>query len=51
MTTTRQPTDATLRNVRAAKTRFYGQTFCCGCNRHLPVAEFVWTADGQSVGS
>jgi hypothetical protein len=30
---------------------FYGATFCCGCNRHLPVAEFVWTADGQQVGS
>lgn len=30
---------------------FYGATFCCGCNRHLPVAEFVWTADGQRVGS
>jgi hypothetical protein len=30
---------------------FYGATFCCKCNRHLPVAEFVWTADGQVVGS
>lgn len=30
---------------------FYGATFCVGCNRHLPVAEFVWTADGQQVGS
>jgi hypothetical protein len=30
---------------------FYGATFCCGCNRHLPVSEFVWTADGQQVGS
>src|SRR4051812_40021076 len=30
---------------------FYGATFCCGCNRHLPVSEFVWTADGQEVGS
>jgi hypothetical protein len=30
---------------------FYGATFCCGCNRHLPVAEFIWTADGQVVGS
>lgn len=30
---------------------FYGATFCCTCNRHLPVSEFVWTADGQQVGS
>lgn len=30
---------------------FYGATFCCNCNRHLPVSEFVWTADGQQVGS
>lgn len=30
---------------------FYGATFCCRCNAHHPVAEFVWTADGQQVGS
>jgi hypothetical protein len=30
---------------------FYGATFCCACNAHYPVAEFVWTADGQVVGS
>jgi hypothetical protein len=30
---------------------FYSATFCCQCNRHLPVGEFVWTADGQVVGS
>jgi hypothetical protein len=30
---------------------FYGATFCCTCNRHLPVSEFVWSADGQQVGS
>ena len=30
---------------------FYGATFCVHCNRHLPVAEFVWTADGAQVGS
>lgn len=30
---------------------FYGATFCVTCNRHLPVAEFVWTADGAQVGS
>ncbi len=30
---------------------FYGATFCVTCNKHLPVAEFVWTADGMQVGS
>lgn len=30
---------------------FYGATFCVNCNRHLPVSEFVWTADGERVGS
>lgn len=30
---------------------FYGATYCCGCMRHLPVKEFVWTADGEPVGS
>lgn len=30
---------------------FYGATFCCTCNAHYPVAEFVWTADGAVVGS
>jgi hypothetical protein len=30
---------------------FYSHTFCVTCDRHLPVAEFIWTADGQRVGS
>jgi hypothetical protein len=30
---------------------FYGATFCVGCNRHLPVNEFVWSRDGERVGS
>jgi hypothetical protein len=40
-----------LSETYARDPKFYGATFCCGCNRHLPVAEFVWTADGQEVGS
>jgi len=31
--------------------KFYGATFCTGCNRHLPVDEFKWDEDGQTVGS
>jgi hypothetical protein len=30
---------------------FYSHTFCARCNRHFPVEEFVWDADGQQVGS
>jgi len=30
--------------------KFYGATYCCGCNKHLPVEEFKWS-DGQVVGS
>lgn len=40
-----------LSETYARDPKFYGATFCCNCNRHLPVAEFVWTADRQQVGS
>ena len=40
-----------LSETYARDPSFYGATFCCSCNRHLPVAEFVWTADGAQVGS
>jgi hypothetical protein len=30
---------------------FYGATYCCTCQRHLPVSEFVWDGDGTRVGS
>lgn len=40
-----------LSETYARDPKFYGATFCVTCNRHLPVAEFVWTADGQMVGS
>lgn len=40
-----------LSETYARDPAFYGATFCCRCNRHLPVAEFVWTSDGQQVGS
>lgn len=35
----------------ARKPDFYGATYCCGCRKHLPVGEFIWTADGKTVGS
>jgi hypothetical protein len=40
-----------LSETYARDPKFYGSTFCVNCNRHLPVAEFIWTADGQQVGS
>jgi hypothetical protein len=40
-----------LSETYARDPNFYSHTFCVRCNRHLPVAEFVWTADGQAVGS
>jgi hypothetical protein len=40
-----------LSETYARDPKFYGATFCCDCNKHLPVAEFVWTADGQTVGA
>jgi hypothetical protein len=40
-----------LSETYARDPSFYGATFCVHCNRHLPVAEFVWTADGAQVGS
>ena len=35
----------------ARNPKFYGATFCCGCNTHLPVGEFNWAEDGEVVGS
>ena len=40
-----------LSETYARDPKFYGATFCVACNRHLPVAEFVWTLDGEQVGS
>lgn len=40
-----------LSETYARDPKFYGATFCMRCDRHLPVAEFTWTADGQVVGS
>jgi hypothetical protein len=35
----------------ARNPKFYGSTFCCGCNTHLPVAEFEWDGTNEKVGS
>ena len=35
----------------ARKPGFYGATYCCLCQLHLPVREFVWVDDGSKVGA
>lgn len=40
-----------LSETYACDPYFYGATYCVTCAKHLPVAEFIWTADGQRVGS
>jgi hypothetical protein len=40
-----------LSETYARQPTFYGATFCGHCNAHFPVAEFVWTTDGERVGS
>lgn len=40
-----------LSETYAAKPEFYGATFCVGCNKHLPVSEFLWDGTTEEVGS
>lgn len=40
-----------LAETYARDPSYYGSTFCCYCSAHFPVAEFVWTSDGEVVGS
>jgi hypothetical protein len=40
-----------LSETYARNPKFYGATFCCGCNKHLPVEEFVWEGTDKLVGS
>lgn len=40
-----------LAETYAREPKFYGATYCCGCQKHLPVGEFRWENDGEVVGS
>jgi len=40
-----------LSETYARDPKFYGATFCTGCNKHLPVDEFVWDGTDEKVGS
>ena len=41
----------TLSETYARNPKFYGATYCVGCQMHRPVSEFNWTLDGEEVGS
>lgn len=40
-----------LAETYARDPKFYGATFCVGCNKHLPVDEFVWDGTNEILGS
>lgn len=40
-----------LSETYARQPSFYGATYCVGCSKHLPVSEFIWSKDGERVGS
>lgn len=40
-----------LSETYARQPNFYGATRCEWCQKHLDVKEFVWTTDGERVGS
>lgn len=40
-----------LSETYARNPKFYGATFCCACNDHFPVAEFIWQGTQDRVGS
>jgi len=40
-----------LAETYARNPKFYNSTFCCGCGKHFPLAEFVWDKDNSPVGS
>jgi hypothetical protein len=40
-----------LAETYARDPKFYGATYCCGCQKHLSVDEFLWDGTDQKVGS
>jgi hypothetical protein len=35
----------------ARNPKFYGSTYCCSCQKHLSVSEFIWEGTEERVGS
>lgn len=48
---TRTTMGLALCETYARDPKFYGATYCCGCQKHLPVSEFVWDGTNDRVGS
>jgi hypothetical protein len=48
---TRTTMGRALAETYARDPRFYGATYCCGCQMHLAVSEFVWDGTDEEVGS
>lgn len=40
-----------LSETYARDPKFYGATYCAGCQKHFPVHQFHWNADNTVVGS
>jgi hypothetical protein len=40
-----------LSETYARDPRFYGATYCVGCSKHRPVAEFVWAGTADRLGA
>lgn len=40
-----------LAETYARQPNFYGATWCCQCQKHIPVGEFVWEGTQERVGS
>lgn len=40
-----------LAETYARDPKFYGATYCCGCQKHLAVDEFLWDGTNEKVGS
>lgn len=41
----------TISETYARDPKFYGATYCVGCQKHLPVSEFTWDGTKEKVGS
>jgi hypothetical protein len=39
----------TISDTYARDPWFYGSTYCCVCQKHRPLNEFVWEPDGESM--
>lgn len=42
---------AAIAETYARDPHYYGATYCTKCQKHRPVSEFEWAADGTPVGS